>query len=107
MAIDLGFKGMQKDFKHTAFPFSDNAEKNYDLLDKEIEFNKKFKSIRTIIENIIAHVKMWKICKYTYRSYPGNDLLGIQEEHHKLWVIASDLVNEFVPLLKQPIDEDE
>lgn len=99
IAADLGYKGLNNAFANVTLPFPDNKDKGYKLLEEEKEFNKKFKCIRTVVENAIAHIKMWKVCKYTFRAHT-NKLEEAQEEHHKYWTVATGLVNEFVMPLK-------
>jgi len=96
MAVDLGYRGVQNDYPNTAFPF---FERTVTLEPKEVEFNKEFKSIRIIVENVIMHIKKWKVCRYVYRSF-DNDLQKAQEEHHKVWVVAAGLVNQFIMPVK-------
>ena len=94
VSVDLGFRGMQNIFKHTAFPFPDNIEK-VTLTDQQKQFNSEFKTIRTVVENVIQYLKKWKICKHVYRSF-NSDISLAQEEHHKVWVVVAGLVNKFV-----------
>lgn len=106
IAADLGYKGLQNDYTNVALPFPDNNEKGYTLLDNEKHFNKQFKSIRTVVENVISHIKMWRICKNTFQVHT-NDLEKAQQVHHKTWVIAAGMVNQFVmPLKGLQLEED-
>lgn len=99
IAADLGYKGLQHEYERTALPFPDNKEKGYHLTDDEKMFNKRFKSIRTVVENVISHIKNWKICKSTFRAHTNN-LEQAQAEHNKIWTIAAGLTNESVMPLK-------
>lgn len=99
IAADQGYKGLHHQYECTAIPFPDNKEKGYNLTDDEKSFNKNFKSIRTVVENVIAHIKMCKCCKHTFKAHTNN-LAKVQQEHHKLWTIAAGLTNEFIMPLK-------
>lgn len=91
IAVDLGYRGLQHTFAHTAFPYPDKKVK---LSENQKEFNREFKKVRIIVENVIMYIKKWKICQNTFRTY-HSDLDQAQEEHHKVWLIAAGMVNQF------------
>ena len=64
------------------------------------EFHSKFKSVRSVVENAISHIKNWKICKNLFRiRFIEDNWLRVQSYHHKVWVVACSLVNIYtVPL---------
>lgn len=103
IAVDLGYKGLRRFYPNVSEPFPDNPASVGELLEHEKAYNSEFKEIRTVVENVIAHIRHWKICKHTYRAHTV-DLDRVREEHHKAWTIAAGLVNEFVAPLKPVVD---
>lgn len=57
---DQGFRGLErlKIFTHIS-----NPQKK-----EQIEFNKHFKYFRSVVEDSISHVRMWKICSTRFYS---------------------------------------
>jgi len=66
------------------------------LTEMEQNYNNEVSSIRTVVENVIAHVKKWKICRYTLRLKGLKDLKVGLEQHHKIFVCCAALVDKFV-----------
>lgn len=67
---------------------------------EEEQYNNDWASVRVVVENAIAQVKHWNICRNTL-FYVGTPDEG-RHFHHMLWLVASVLVNRFsLPRSKQ------
>ncbi len=82
IAVDLEYCGLQHEFKYTAFPYLDNEAK-VERTEEQKLFNSEFKTVHTVVENVIMYIKKWKICKYTFRAF-SIDLDKTQDDHHKI-----------------------
>jgi hypothetical protein len=60
------------------------------------EFNNEFAAIRTIVENVFAQIKKWKMCKNTFKI--NGDINNAKEKHNQIWRAACFLVNEYVDM---------
>lgn len=79
IGFDGGFKGVQQ--LHPVFlPIEENGKGP--LTEQEKQFNNKFSSYRTVMENVFAHIKHWTICKNTFRT--KTSLEATLELHHKI-----------------------
>lgn len=99
VAVDLGYQGLTNYYPNVMYPFPDNTATIRENTDEELAFNSEFKEVRTVVENVIAHIRHWKICKYVYRS-KTKKLDKAQHTHHMAWIIAAGLFNDFVAPLK-------
>lgn len=83
---DRGFKGLE----HLQI---------YAMLDgnsKEIiEFNKQFMHYRSVVENVIAQLKKYKILKEELQL-KVSDFEETKTKHHKISVVVSGILNRFV-----------
>lgn len=88
IAADQGFRGLEdlKIFTHIA-KAKTTAEK---------EFNKHFKHYRSVVENSIAQIRMWKICSYRFYTKLEPNLSKALLEHTFIVEIVAGLVNRFV-----------
>jgi len=79
---DEGFNGLEKTGHRvlTSEKFSD--------------FGHIFSSFRIRVENVLACIKNWRICKDKLR-FKINEKDEILEKHHKIWTIVSIFVNKF------------
>lgn len=67
-----------------------------DLTGKEEEFNNEFASIRTVVENVFAHIKQWKMCKHIFKI--NGELNEGLKKHNNIWRVSAFLVNEFTTI---------
>ncbi len=58
-------------------------------------WNHEFSRVRILVENTIAHIKDWNKCRHCLQ-YMGTVTDGLAY-HHKIWTVASVLVNKFSP----------
>jgi hypothetical protein len=98
---DCGFKNLPKLCRHKCqwvLPFD---EQYSEFLNAEDElFQSEVKTVRIVIENVIAQIKKWKICKLPFRG-KTNSMPAALEEHHKVWVVCAALVNLYVGDLRE------
>lgn len=96
IALDKGFKGFQQYWKNVVLPFMYAKE---DALESEhIQFNNKFKSIRTVIENVFCAAKKFRICSDKLRV-KTTKLAHAKEVHNMAWRSCLGIVN----LLRCPL----
>ena len=93
IGADKGYIGLEKlTTNNIVVPVT--PTNNWPLTPEEVAFNNDFASIRTIVENVFAQIKKWKMCKNTFKI--NGDLETAQEKHNQIWRAACFLVNEFV-----------
>ena len=63
IALDKGFKGYQKHWSKLILPYM--YAKDSEMLPRDIVFNSKFKSIRTVIENVFCEIRKFRIWSET------------------------------------------
>ncbi len=49
--------------------------------EREIEFNNEFASYRTVVENVICHIREWSICGNLFCINDTNDLETLGSHH--------------------------
>jgi hypothetical protein len=59
---------------------------------KNTEYSKTYLKIRSVVENSIAMIKDFKICKYQFRKQ-FNDIEETKLYHHKVWMVVAALCN--------------
>lgn len=92
---DCGFKNLPKNCAgkcQFVIPF-DEQYSEY-LTAEDVLVQAEIKHIRTVIENVIAQIKKWKICAVEFRG-KSKDRYAVLEEHHCIWTVCSSLVNLF------------
>ena len=70
---------------------------------QDTEHAARFKTLRSVVENVIGCVKQWKICSDTWRLLTkniGNDQAG----NNRVWRICAGLYNMFHSTLRN-LDE--
>jgi hypothetical protein len=66
---------------------------------KDTSYKKTFLRFRSVIENVIAMIKSWKICKLEFRAYKQN-FEETKILNHKVWTIVSCLCNLYHDTLR-------
>lgn len=61
---------------------------------KEKELSSLFKHYRSVVENVIAHLRMFKICSHTFECY-DKFLVEDLKKHEKIFVVVCGLMNSF------------
>jgi hypothetical protein len=64
--IDSGYQGLQKLHANTSMP--KKRSKKHPLTKAEKEQNKRISSERVLVENVLAHLKRFKIIADRYRN---------------------------------------
>jgi hypothetical protein len=82
---DLGFRGLEY---LKIYTMKSEVFKGYDI-------EHDFKHFRVIVENVIGHIRKWKICKQEFQS-KLKTLDKAREYHHFIFEIVAGLVNLFV-----------
>ena len=72
--------------------------KDTELLPEDADFNNKFKSIRTVIENVFCAVKKFRICSDNLRVKTTN-LDHAKKVHDMAWRTCAGIVN----ILRAPL----
>ena len=91
IGADKGFRGCQNYHKFVLPYFESPLVK---LTSKQQEFNNSFARIRTVVENSIAQVKKWKICRNCFRcKFADLDKALLQST--RVWKVCAALVNKF------------
>lgn len=99
VGFDGGFKGTDKLHK-VVLPIEENGKGPLDS--NETKFNNEFCAIRTVVENVFAHIKQWSICRYPFRANKGMDKM--REEHNMVWTVCTAMVKRFIgPFRSYPI----
>lgn len=99
---DRGFNGFHKHMEKFVIPFI--ATQDRPLTEEEERFNNEWASIRTVVENVFAHIKKWKACALPLRT---KDETGVVKMHQMLWMCASYMHNEYSPDLRSVCTEDD
>lgn len=97
---DAGFKNLAKLSKtkcQYVLPYDEHTKPAWTVEDEK--FMSELKSIRTIVENVISHIKKWRICKDRFRSRCSN-FQQFLDFHHEIWVVVAALVNLYEHNLK-------
>lgn len=76
ICVDLGYQGINDYFPNAILPFK--ASKNNPLTDEQKAFNTKFAKCRIVIEHINREIKIFRICKETYRGKGKRGLLRVK-----------------------------
>lgn len=100
IVVDSGFKNLPDLCRNKCqciLPFLDSLAKYFS--EEDDEFQREHKRIRVVVENVIAQVKKWKICRERFRAKHA-DLEIVLEEHQKVWHIACALVNMYVETIR-------
>ena len=71
--FDSGYQGINEYFINAIIPFK--ASKNNPLTDEQKAFNKLLGKYRVAIEHINREIKIFRICKETYRGKGERGLL--------------------------------
>lgn len=91
---DKGFKGYQNYWKNVVLPYMYTTEDS-----EHLAFNNKFKSIRTIIENVFCSAKKFRICSDKLRV-KTTQLHHAKEVDDMIWRLCLGIVNLLRCLLK-------
>ena len=71
--LDSGYQGVNKYFINAIIPFK--ASKNNPLTEEQKAFNTIISKYRVSIEHINREIKIFRICKETYRGKGGRGLI--------------------------------
>ena len=74
--MDSGYQGVNEILPNAIIPIK--ATKNHELTEEEKQFNKKLSKERIFIEHINREIKIFRICKETYRNKGERGLLRIK-----------------------------
>lgn len=74
--MDSGYQGVQKILPNALIPFK--ATKNNPLTDEQKAINKIISQYRICIEHINREIKIFRICKETYRGKGERGLLRVK-----------------------------
>ena len=75
-ALDSGYQGIKEYLPNAFIPYK--ATKNEPLTDSQKAFNTQLSSFRVKIEHIIRSLKIFKICKETYRGKGKRGLIRVR-----------------------------
>jgi hypothetical protein len=74
--LDSGCQGACEYFPNAAIPFK--ASKNKPLTDEEKAYNTQLSKSRVVIEHINRELKIFRICKETYRGKGERGLIRVK-----------------------------
>jgi hypothetical protein len=74
--VDSGYQGINDYLPNAIIPFK--ASKNNPLTDEQKAFNAKLAKYRVVIEHINREIKIFRICKETYRGKGKRGLLRVK-----------------------------
>lgn len=66
---------------------------------RQIDENNKFAAVRTVVENVFAQIKRWRVCGDQFR-FKGK-WENLLEMHHEYWYIVAWMVNSYVCPLRR------
>ena len=75
-ALDSGYQGVNNYLPFALIPFK--ASKNHELTDEEKAFNTELAKYRIAIEHVNRELKIFRICKETYRNKGNRGLLRVK-----------------------------
>ena len=74
--MDSGYQGVNEFFPFALIPYK--SSKNHPLTDKEKAFNAALSKARTCIEHVNRELKIFRLCKETYRGKGKRGLLRVK-----------------------------
>jgi uncharacterized protein (DUF2344 family) len=74
--LDSGYQGVNKFLPNALIPFK--ATKNHPLTDEQKAINKIISQYRIVIEHINRELKIFRICKETYRGKGQRGLVRVK-----------------------------
>jgi len=74
--LDSGYQGANDYFPNALIPYK--ATKYNPLTDEQKSWNTMIARLRVRIEHIIRHIKIFRICKETYRGKGARGLLRVK-----------------------------
>ena len=73
--LDRGYQGAEKYLPNALIPFK--SSKNRDLTKEEKRFNSVLSKLRSAIERVNRELKIFRICKETYRGKGKRGLIRV------------------------------
>lgn len=74
--LDSGYQGVKEYLPNAIVPFK--GSKNHPLTDEQKAFNTQLSSLRVSIEHINRELKIFRVCKETYRGKGKRGLIRVK-----------------------------
>lgn len=90
VGVDGGIKGIKDYYKNYITPIESRGT----LTDDEKEWNDKFKTHRTVVENYFAAIKKFKILNMKFRF--NGDLEEVLSKHNQIFMVCAFLLQKYI-----------